>query len=237
MALPPSLLQHVEQHGCFSGCYGTKSDVRGFFNPLQPPVPMVMVSCDDCLNALAVPTALLATGTTSSMLADQLTQHMRARRGYALSTSGYHTQGPGFWFSAVYWATCGIFLLNGERSRSLGQDLDLLMLSFRHGVLKPPDPGMVTPSRFSLQTIYVDPAQPLPAVGSKQALLNFPGCRATAAAGWQRLTLAEFIPTTVQASNAASAKKPLKLGDRCPTCGAEVRVRHLLQKSYVGCLC
>src|SRR5262249_10724641 len=164
MALPPSLLQHVEQHGCFTGCYGSMSDVRGFFNPTQPAVPMVLVSCLDCLSYLAVPSSLLAAGTTSSALADQLTQHVRVRPGFALSTSGYHTQGPGFWLSAVYWANCGVFLLNGERSRSLGQDLDLLMLSFRHGVLKAPDPGMLTAARYSVQTVYVDPAQPLPAV-------------------------------------------------------------------------
>ena len=235
MALPPSLLQHVEQHGCFTGCYGLSSDIRGFFNPLQPPVPMVAVKCLDCDGPLGVPTALLASGTNSAMLADQLTQHLRGRRGYTLSTAGYHTQGPGFYFGAVYWATCGLFLLNGERSRSLGQDLDLLMLSFRHGVLKPPDPGMLTPSRFSVQTIYVDPTQPLPSVGIKQGLLNFPGCRTQAVGGWQRLTLAEFTP--IAAPTTAAARKQQKLGDRCPTCGAEVRVRHLLQKSYVGCLC
>ena len=174
MALPPSLLLHVEQHGCFTGCYKSQSDIRGFFNPIQPPVPMIMVSCEDCSNYLAVPTSLLAAGTTSAALADQLTQHLRGRRGYALSTAGWHAQGPGFWFSAVYWANCGLFLLNGEKSRSLGQDLDLLLLSFRHGVLKPPDPGMLTATRYAVQTVYIDPAQPLPAVGSKAALLNAP---------------------------------------------------------------
>jgi hypothetical protein len=243
MALPPSLLLHVEQHGCFTGCYGAASDVRGFFNPLQPPTPMLMVSCQDCLSYLAVPTSLLASGTTSSGLADHLTQHVRGRRGFALSTSGWHTQGPGFWFSAVYWANCNLFLLNGERSRSLGNDLDILMLSFRHGVLKPSDPGMLTATRYAIQTVYVDPSQPLPVVSSKTALVNAPTCRTQAVAGWQRLTLAEFLPAGAQPAAAATppstavARKPMKIGDRCPTCGADVRVRYLLKGSYIGCLC
>src|SRR5262249_36011805 len=115
-------------------------------------------------------------------------------------------------------------------------------LSFRHGVLKAPDPGMLTATRYSVQTVYVDPSQALPAVSTKTALLNTPSCRTQAVSGWQRLTLAEFQPVASQAAAAATAqsavvRKPLKVGDRCPACGAEVRVRYLLNRSYVGCLC
>src|SRR5262249_47123412 len=145
------------------------------------------------------------------------------------------------YFSAVYWAHCGLFLLNGERSRSLGQDLDLLLLSSRHGVLKPPDPGMLTATRYSVQTVYVDATQPLPTVGSKTSLLNASACRTQAVAGWQRLTLAEFLPSAAQSATtpqtAVGGRKPLKIGDRCAVCGAEVRVRYLLKGSYIGCLC
>jgi hypothetical protein len=240
MALPPSVLQHVEQHGCFTGCYAASADVQVFFHPAQPPSPATVVSCQDCLKGLSVPISLLPAGTTGYSLADQLSRHVRARRGYALSLSGYHTQGPAFWFSAVYWAN-GLFLLNGERSRNLGQDLELLLLAFRHGILKPPDPAMLDPKLYAVQTVYVDPRQPPPAVTNKQSLLGSPLCRTQPVSGWQKLTLAEFLPivnqTTAVAAPIAPNRKPLKLGDRCPTCGAEVRVRSLLNQTYVGCLC
>src|SRR5260370_48093 len=55
MALPPSFLQHVEQHPCFTGCYSSTSAVRACLDPNNPLVPLVVVSCQDCYAHLGVP--------------------------------------------------------------------------------------------------------------------------------------------------------------------------------------
>jgi len=239
MTLPATFLQHVEQHGCFSGCYGSDSSVSACLDPARPLSPLVMVSCQDCLARVAVPASLLAAGTSSYNLARQLTDHLRAKRGFALSVSGYHVAGPGFWLSAAYYRS-GLFLLSGERSRQLGSDLDLLLLAFRHGVLQPPDSRMRDPKQYALETVYVNYATFQPAVVGKQALLSAPQCRAQPRTGWQKVTLAEFLPVAQAQAPAGGSSAPartLKVGDVCPVCGAEVRLRPLLVGSYVGCLC
>ncbi len=251
MPLPPSFLQHVEQHSCFSGCYSSTSAVRACLDPNAPLTPLVVISCQDCYAHLGVPQSLLPAGMDSYRLADQITQHMRKHRGFALSSSGYWTKGPGFWFSAVYYP-CGLFLIHGERSRPIGSDLDQLLLAFHHGVLTPPDPHMMDPKQYAVQTVYGNFTNVAAGVRGKQDLLASPQVRAQAQSGWQKLTLAEFLPLTTAAAAAATAQaarapakpaaakpapKPLALGDICPVCGAEVKVRPLLKGSFVGCLC
>src|SRR5207253_10856019 len=123
MSIPASLLQSAEAHPCFSGCYGSDPDVSVCLDPARPLAPLLVASCHDCFARLGVPRALLPSGATANWLSGQLTQHLRKQRGFALSFSGYHTKGPGFWLSVAYYATCGLFLINGERSRALGSDL------------------------------------------------------------------------------------------------------------------
>jgi hypothetical protein len=236
MALPPALLQFVEQHGCFSGCYGSSSELHAFVTAAQPPVPMVSVSCLDCLGHVGVLASLLPKGMYSYQLADQLSQHVRAQRGYTLSVSGYHTHGPGFWFSAVYWANCRLFLLDGERSRQLGSDLDLLMLAFKHNIVKPPAQAMLNPSGFAVHPLYFDLRQPMPVVTAKADLLTSPGVSLQPKTGWKKLTLAEFTGTAAPAARAPKSAH-LAVGQRCPKCGAEVRQRTLLQQTFIGCMC
>jgi len=246
MSIPASLLQHAEAHGCFSGCYGSDPDVSVCLDPTRPLAPLLVVSCHDCFARLGVPRASLPSGATSNWLAGQLTQHLRKQRGFALSFSGQHAKGPGFWLGAAYYGSCGLFLLNGERSRALGSDLDLLLLAFRHGVAAPPDPRMLDPRLYTTQEIYVRFTAPMAVVASRQALLTSPHCRSQPSAGFQRVTLAEFQPIARTAAPPAPAKAPpngtpapraLKPGDVCPVCGGEFRVRALLQGTYLGCLC
>jgi hypothetical protein len=244
MPLPASFLLHVEQHPCFTGCYGSTSGVRACLDPNAPLTPLVVVSCQDCYAHLGVPQSLLPAGMDSQRLAEQVTQHLRKHRGLALSVSGYWTKGPGFWFSAVYYS-CGLFLIHGERSRPVGSDLDQLMLAFHHGVLTPPDPRMIDPKQFAVQTVYGNFANVSVSVRGKQDLLASPQIRAQAQSGWQKLTLAEFLPLSAAAAPKAPAKaaatkpaaKPLAVGDICPVCGSQVRVRPLLNGSFVGCMC
>jgi hypothetical protein len=242
MALPPALLQLVEQHGCFTGCYGFNSNVEVFTSPTAPPVPMFSVSCMDCLAHFGVLGSLLPKSMNKYQLADQLSEHVRVRRGYSLSVSGYNAKGPGFWFSAVYWASCNVFLLDAERSRQLGSDLDLLMLAFQHGVLKAPTPEMLKPASFAVQPVYYDVRQPMPAVSAKADLLTAPGISLQPVTGWKKLTLAEFVgavPGSAQAAPSIVSAVPAApgIGQRCPKCGAEVRQRTLLYETFVGCLC
>jgi hypothetical protein len=249
MALPPALLQFVEQHGCFSGCYGSSSDLEAFTAANQPPVPMASVTCMDCLDHLGVLVSLLPKGMSTYQLAERLSRHVRTHRGYTLSEGGYHAKGPGFWFGAVFWASCNVFLLDGERSRQLGTDLDLLMLAFKHGVLKPPVPAMLNPSLFTVQPLFLDERQTLPAVGAKADLLSAPGVSLQPMKGWKKLTMAEFIPAPAPVAvppvvaSAPSAAAVLTRSpdtpdiERCPNCGAEIRQRTLLQQTYIGCMC
>ncbi len=243
MSIPASFLQHVEQHACFSGCYGSDSNISVCLDPNRPLVPAVIVSCQDCLAKMSVPLSLLPAGTTTYSLATTLSDHMRARRGFALSLSGYHARGPGFWLGVIYYS-CGVFLLDGERSRKLGSDLELLQLALQHGVVQPPDPRMRDPKQFNVQTVYVNFAQAQGGMSSKQALLASPQCRTQAQPGWQKVTLAEFLPLTSPTPAAAAvgagkgpAPKALKVGDICPVCKAQVRERPLLNGSFIGCMC
>ena len=248
MTIPASFLQHVEQHGCFSGCFGSESNVSVCLDPARPLQALLVVSCRDCLARLGVPQSLLPSGSSSTWLADQLTQHLRGQRGFTFACSGYHTQGPGFWLSVASYGPAGLFLVNGERSRALGSDLDLLLLGFKHGVLpSPSDPRLLDPKQYATQQVYVRFAAPLSPVASRQALLASPHCRTQPTPGFQRVTLAEFQPAARAAAAAppsatartarAASSKPLKPGDVCPVCGAEVCERALLQGTYVGCLC
>jgi hypothetical protein len=241
------LLQHVERHPCFTGCYGSASGVRVCLDPQAPLAPLVVVSCKDCFANLAAPTTLLPAGMDSYRLAEHLTQHMRKQRGFADSVSGYYTKGPGFWFSAVYYS-CGLFLVHGERSRPVGSDLEQLLLAFQHGVLTPADPRMTDPKQYATQTVYGNFTNLSAPIRGKQDLLASPGVRSGPQSGWQKLTLAEFLPlsaataggpgaTAVQVVRKPATPRTLKVGDVCPVCGAEVRERPLLRGSFVGCLC
>src|SRR6516162_10078025 len=246
MSIPASLLQHAEAHSCFSGCYGSDPDVSVCLDPARPLAALLVVSCHDCFARLGVPRSLLPSGATANWLAGQLTQHLRKQRGFTLSFSGYHTKGPGFWLSAAYYASCGLFVLNGERSRALGSDLDLLMLAFRQGIAAPPDPRMLDPRLYATQEAYVRFTAPMAPIANRQALVTSPHCRAQPAAGFQRVTLAEFQPVArahappppaPKGQGNGAAPRALRPGDICPVCGAEVRVRALLQGTYLGCLC
>ena len=72
MTIPASFLQHVEQHGCFSGCFGSETNVSVCLDPARPLQPLLVVSCRDCLARLGVPQTLLPSGSSSTWLADQL---------------------------------------------------------------------------------------------------------------------------------------------------------------------
>jgi hypothetical protein len=250
MTLPVSLLRQVEQHGCFTGCFGHESNPLLCLDPVRPPQPALLVCCQDCLSfKVAVLQSLVPAGTTIYTLADALTRHNRRLRGFDQSASGYHARGPGFWLSAAYYGSCGLFLLDGERSRSQGSDLDLLLLALRHGVLTPTDPRMLDVRMYSTQVVYVNYGGPIGPVACRQDLLCAPQCRPQPARGFQRVTLAEFGPIAARARPGAPAPaapaaarpaaptQPLKVGDICPVCKAQVCVRPLLHGTYVGCLC
>jgi hypothetical protein len=246
MSLPASLLQHIEQHGCFTGCYGSDTNVSVCLDANQPLKPMIVVTCLDCLGKVGVPLSLLPAGTSTSNLSQRLTDHMRQKRGYRLARSGYHAAGPGFWLSAVYYDS-GLFLVSAERSRQLGSDLDVLLLGMQHNVIQPPDPRMRDPKQYRIETVYANFSTFQTSITSKQSLLASPQCRAQAQPGWQKVTLAEFIPLAQAAASAALTSSPraaaaaqprvLKPGDICPVCKAEVKLRPLLNGSFVGCLC
>ena len=91
MALPASLLRAVETHVCFSGCYSASSDVFTCTDANLSPACVLHSSCEDCLGfhvgALA---SLLPPNMTGTVLARELSEHVRKLRGYAWSIGGYH---------------------------------------------------------------------------------------------------------------------------------------------------
>ena len=93
MTLPASLLQHAEQHPCFSGCYSSEPNVSVCLDPNHPPAAVVAVSCQDCFARMGAPVALLPPGSNSHTLAAALSQHVRARRGYAVSVTEAGVEG------------------------------------------------------------------------------------------------------------------------------------------------
>lgn len=235
MSLPPSLVQHVEQHACFTGCYGGDSDVNVCLNPTQALQPVVVVTCLDCLGKIGVPRSLLPAGlTTNYVLSQHLSDLMRQKRGFKMARSGYHTAGPGFWLSFAYY-DCGLFLISASRSQQLGSDLDVLQMGMQHKVVQVLDPRMRDLQQFRAETIYVNFATFNDKITSKQQLLSSPQVRAAPQPGWQKVTLAEFLPLTTPIPK--PPPKTLKVGDICPVCKAEYKSRSLFNGSYIGCLC
>lgn len=257
MSLPASFLVQAENHGCFSGCFGHEARFEICLDPNLPLDEMFAVYCKDCLNfRLGVLRSLLPPGTSATWLADTLTAHNRQRHGFAWALSGYHAVGPGFWLTAAYYAQCGLFLLSGARSRSVGNDLDLLMLSFQYGVASPSHPRMTDPHEFDTCDGYVDFSTPPGPLSTPQDFYASSQFSLHAKRGYQRVTVAEFRPIAVQAPAApvtrargaalrASAspkastavRQPRRIGEICSVCLAEVRERPLFTGSYIGCLC
>jgi hypothetical protein len=257
MTLPAALLAAVERHACFSGCYRGDSEIQACLDPAQPLEPIVSVACSDCLTfhpgALA---SLLPLGTTAFALAAALGAHVRALRGYLWAVGGYHTAGGGLWLSAAYYGG-GLFLVDASRNRSGRTDVEVLAEAFRAGVVQPEDPRMVDPALYTSELAYVSMASPIANVRSKQDLLASPQRSAAPRQGFHRVSIVEFQPlvTALAPSTQATLRsqaqaapgrpagaragppRPLRVGDICPKCGAEVKERPLFTGSFVGCLC
>lgn len=212
MALPPSLLQTVEKHPCISGCYRDQFVANAFADPNQPPEKSLVVSCADCYDfRLVVLSSLLTPTMTAKELSDLLSEHMRQQRGYGLSFGGYHYgNGAGFWLTAVYYPLCGVFLLNGRSSRSVGSDLDLLIMALKQKVVPAPDVGMLDPANYNVQTVYLD-ITPLGTITDRQSLFSCPRFSLKPRVGWNDFTMAEYLPA-VQAlttQTAVAAPQPI----------------------------
>jgi hypothetical protein len=209
-----------------------------------------VLQCGDCLShKIGALQSLLPLGADGHWLAGEISEHNRRARGFAWSVSGFHSAGPGFWLSAAYYDACGVFLLNGSNSRLLGSDLDLLALAFQTGVAVASHPLMTDVGQYVTHEAYLDFSQPLGTVSSAHDVLASPQCRLRPARGYQRVTVAEFLPVAIAAAVTAAVsphdptdtettpRESLEVGDICPICKAEVRERPLFTGSYIGCLC
>jgi hypothetical protein len=255
VALPASLLTAVEAHPCFTGCYSHESPVSLCVDPAKPPVTAFHVACQDCLmfhvGSLA---SLLPPGTTHYSLAQEIAAHVRAVRGYRWAFSGYHATGSGFWLSVAYYGD-GLFLVDASRNHGGAKDVDLLVQAFRVRLAQPDDPGMLDPALYATDVVHLSCAPPLGAVRTKQDVVSSPQCSRSPKQGHRRVAIVEFLPlttavpaqggvtTTPPAPSSpppaivATQTRPLKLGDICPVCGAEVKERPLFSGTFVGCLC
>ena len=259
MALPVSILAAVEAHACFTGCYSHETPVALCVDAARPPVTSFHAACQDCLmfhvGALA---SLLPPGMTQYGLAQELGAHMRAVRGYRWAFSGYHATGQGFWLSAVYYGD-GLFLIDGSRNHGGARDVDLLVQAFRSKLAQPDDPGMLDPALYAAEVVHLSCSPPLGAVRGKADILRSPQCSLSPRQGLRRVCIVEFLPlTTSTAPNGGPPPRtqaspvparpppppplpqrvrPIRTGDLCPVCGAEVKERPLFSGTFVGCLC
>lgn len=194
MALPAPLLTSVERHACFTGSYHYESPVDVCADPAQPLSRMFHVSCGDCLSfKIGALSCNLPIGMTQYTLADALSAHVRALRGFRWSFSGYHA-GPRFWLSAASFSD-GLFLIDGSRNRNGVPEIDLLVEAFRHKLAQPADPSMLNASLYASEIVYVNLTQPLPQpVRTRQDLLGLPQCSRTPKQGYVRVALVEFQP-------------------------------------------
>lgn len=256
MAIPSAILSLAENHSCFSGCYASGHDFLCLVNPNLTPEPGLDVQCEDCLTfRIGGLVSQLGPGMTRDRLARELSAHVAAHRGYAFSFGGYHTQGGGFWLSAAYWDSIGVFLLKSDRGISKGgsSDVDLLTIAFGTGVAKAPDPGMLDPREYVSHRVFLK-ITAVPPLVDVQTLLASSCISRTSRPGYVELTLAEYLPVSraVSASGRpqpsarvsapaparpATPRRPPQLGELCPVCGEVVSERPLLTSLYVGCGC
>jgi hypothetical protein len=251
VSLPASFLSQAESHGCFSGVFHFYARAKVCLSPARPPEETLVVQCADCLTfKIGALQTLLPLGADGHWLAGEVSDHNRRQRGFAWSVSGFHSAGPGFWLAAAYYDYCGVFLLNGANSRLLGTDLDLLLLAFQTGVALASHPQMSDAGQYVTHEAYFDFSKPIGTVTNAQDLLASPQCRLRPARGYQRVTIAEFLPVALMAAlsqigatspdptdTEATPREALEIGDICPICKSEVRERPLFTGSYIGCLC
>jgi hypothetical protein len=252
----------VEAHPCFTGCYSHETPVALVVDPARPPVPSFHAACQDCLmfhvGSLA---SLLPPGMTQYSLAQEIGAHMRAIRGYRWAFSGYHATGQGFWLSAAYYGD-GLFLVDGSRNHGGARDVDLLVQAFRSKLAQPDEPGMLDPALYAADVVHLCCAPPIAGVRSKQDIVHSSQCSPSPKQGFRRVSVVEFLPLTtgagatngpitasglggptprspapVSPQRPAPPKRVLRVGEVCPTCGAEVKERPLFSGTFVGCLC
>lgn len=219
MSLPQSLLTCVEQHACFAGCFSGRRVERLILNSTQPPERGVVIECKDCLSFyVSTLDSLLPAKMDEYRLAKSLSQHVQQLRGVTVATGGYHVEASGFWLNAAYFAQGGFFLLDGESSRNIGSDLDLLMLALNHGVLSVSEPGIDDPANYAVQTIAMDRTSgPMGHLTTVAHLLAAPyvSTSPTKPTGWLNVTLAEFLPvSTIAPSPSASLSAAAATGTR-----------------------
>lgn len=195
--LPATLLSTVEAHTCFTGCYRYESPVAICTDPAQPLLSAVQVSCADCFSFYAASLAsLLPAGMTGHTLANDLSAHMRALRGYRWSISGYHlsSTGGGFWLSAAS-LTEGLFLVDGSRNHPRNRtEAELLVEAFKQKLAPHRDPRMLDPSQYTIDFIHLDLTTPLPPVKTKHDVFSSAQCTPSPTQRSRRVAVVELVP-------------------------------------------
>lgn len=255
MALPASLLAAVEAHPCFTGCYSHEIPVTICVDLVRSPVTSFHAACQDCrmfhVGALA---SLLPHGTTQYTLAQELAAHMRAVRGYRWSFSGYHATGPGFWLSAAYYGD-GLFLIDGSRNHGSvsapGKDVDLLVQAFKSRLAHPVDPGMLDPTLYAADVVYLSCAPSLGPIKTKKDIELHHQCSRTPRQGSRRVTIVEFLPLTMAVvspivltvlprsvpGRAAPQWTSSDVGAICKHCNKRVQALTILNDMQFNCMC
>ncbi len=245
--LPAGLLDAVETHGCFSGCYRGRPPARICIDASRPVESVLEVECSDCLDfRVGALERLVPRGMTSAALATVLGEHMRQVRGYRWSVGGYHPHQNGLWLSAVSLGN-GVFLARGKVSVNNNMsDLESFVQGLRLGVITTTDARMFNLKLYRTQRVYLTMSPPLGSVRSAGDLLASPQCSPTQRPGLSPVTLVEYLPLVNRAMPAGKGRKsprsrepyrPLVVGERCDKCGELVEERPSLTSTFIGCMC
>lgn len=236
MSLPPELLLLAEEHPCFAGVWDRAEESECVVDPGRSE-PVVTLYCSDCLGYRIGVAQRLLGGIGARTVPKLLSDHVRSRRGYGFSISGYHASGNGFWLSAAWIPRLGALLLDVTHGQKRGSDaLEQLLEAFRLGVVKPPQPGMANRLAYRTHDLFVKAAPGLtsPTVAH---LLASGEVSSRPQPGFVRATLAEYVPGRIGVVPAsigghapppprpAVPPRPLVEGEICPVCGEEVESR------------
>jgi hypothetical protein len=192
---------------------------------------------------------------THYTLAQELSAHIRAVRGYRWAFSGYHASGAGFWLSVAYYGD-GLFLVDGSRNHGGAKDVDLLVQAFRARLAMPDDPGMLDPALYACDTVHISCAPPLGPVKTKADILRLQQCSLAPRQGFQRVSIVEFLPfttrgvsgakaapSTVTAAAQSATKGGVRawlasdVGEMCHSCGKTVKPLTICGKTEYNCMC
>lgn len=202
--------------------------------------------------------SFLPPGMTQYGLAQELSAHMRAVRGYRWAFSGYHATGAGFWLSLAYYGD-GLFLADAYRNPGVVREADIVAQAFRAKLAQPDDSGMTDPALYDSEVVHL--SSPVLGAKKKADILRSPQCSLSPRQGHRRVVILQYLPIVNGLVKSASAPpaKPVQAttqsvstsapksnapvwtaadaGKTCGKCNRVVKPLTILGVTEYNCMC